>query len=498
MSAEPSRALAEPVAANAMDATPHNLEAEQALLGAILFDNEAFNRIGDRLKGHHFYDPVHGRIFGVCSELIGRGKLADGLTLREWFQKEGGLQEIGGAGYLLVLMQNAARLTTQARDYADLVYDLALRRELIRIGGEIGDLAAKPPEDLDAQGQIEEAERKLFTLAESGTGARGFSAFNIALTKSIETAAAAYTSGGGVSGLSTGFRDIDKKIAGLHKSDLVILAGRPAMGKTSLATNIAFNVANARLNAQDRVLQDGEKPEGGIVAFFSLEMSSEQLATRLLSDFSQVESHKIRSGEITAQQYEALIDASARLQSLPLHIDDTGGISISHLMARARRLQRTHGLDLIVVDYLQLVTASSRRSEGRVQEVSEITQNLKALAKDLNVPVIALSQLSRQVESRDNKRPQLADLRESGSIEQDADMVMFVYRDEYYLKNAEPKPGTDEHMTWQRDLDSARNKAELIIGKQRHGSTGTVHLSFEGAFTRFGDLDEQPQVTYDE
>ncbi|MBT9446925.1 MAG: replicative DNA helicase [Hyphomonadaceae bacterium] len=495
MSADGSHA---PAMSDAFHAAPHNLEAEQALLGAILFDNEAFNRIGDRLKAHHFYDPVHGRIFAVCSDLIGRGKLADGLTLREWFQREGGLQEIGGAGYLLVLMENAARLTTQARDYADLVYDLALRRELIRIGGEITGLAATPPEDMDAQGQIEEAERKLFTLAESGTGARGFSAFNVALTRSIETAAAAYESGGGVSGLATGFRDIDKKIAGLHKSDLVILAGRPAMGKTALATNIAFNVANARLNAQNKVLAEGEKPEGGIVAFFSLEMSAEQLATRLLSDFSQVESYKIRSGEINAQQYEQLIDASARLQALPLHIDDTGGISISHLMARARRLQRTHGLDLIVVDYLQLVTASSRRSEGRVQEVSEITQSLKALAKDLDVPVIALSQLSRQVEARDNKRPQLADLRESGSIEQDADIVMFVYRDEYYLKNGEPKPGSDEHMTWQRDLDSARNKAELIIGKQRHGSTGTIHLSFEGAFTRFGDLDEQPQSAYDE
>lgn len=495
MSADGSHA---PALSDAPHSAPHNLEAEQALLGAILFDNEAFNRIGDRLKAHHFYDPVHGRIFAVCSDLIGRGKLADGLTLREWFQREGGLQEIGGAGYLLVLMENAARLTTQARDYADLVYDLALRRDLIRIGGEITHLAAVPPEDMDAQGQIEEAERKLFTLAESGTGARGFSAFSIALTRSIETAAAAYESGGGVSGLSTGFREIDKKIAGLHKSDLVILAGRPAMGKTALATNIAFNVANARLNAQNKVLAEGEKPEGGIVAFFSLEMSSEQLATRLLSDFSQVESYKIRSGEINAQQYEQLIDASAKLQALPLHIDDTGGISISHLMARARRLQRTHGLDLIVVDYLQLVTASSRRSEGRVQEVSEITQNLKALAKDLDVPVIALSQLSRQVESRDNKRPQLADLRESGSIEQDADIVMFVYRDEYYLKNGEPKLGSDEHMTWQRDLDAARNKAELIIGKQRHGSTGTVHLSFEGAFTRFGDLDEQPQSTYDE
>ncbi len=479
--------------APAINAAPHNLEAEQALLGAVLFDNEAFNRIGDRLKPHHFYDPVHGRIFAVCSDLIGRGKLADGLTLREWFQREGGLQEIGGAGYLLVLMENAARLTSQARDYADLVYDLALRRELIRIGSEIEHLATEPPEDMDAQGQIEEAERKLFTLAESGTGARGFSAFNVALARSIETAAAAYESGGGVSGLATGFREIDKKIAGLHKSDLVIIAGRPAMGKTSLATNIAYNVAKARLESSRRVLGEDEKPEGGVVAFFSCEMSSEQLATRLLSEAAAVESYKIRSGEITQAQYEALLNASAELQTLPLHIDDTGGISISHLMARARRLQRTHGLDLIVVDYLQLVTASSRRSEGRVQEVSEITQNLKALAKELQVPVIALSQLSRQVESRDNKRPQLSDLRESGSIEQDADIVLFVYREHYYEMMSKPdmEKNPEAHKEWVLRTGRIENVAEVIVSKQRHGSTGEVALSFEGKFTRFGNLEKR-------
>jgi replicative DNA helicase len=483
------------IASPPLPAAPHNLEAEQALLGAILFDNEAFNRVGDRLKAHHFYDPVHGRIYGACMDLIGKGKLADGVTLRERFQREGGLKEIGGAAYLLTLLENAARLTIHAREYADLIYDLALRRELIRIGGEISQLAVEPPEDLDAQGQIEAAESKLFVLAEQGTGSRGFNDFNAALTKSIETAAAAYENKGGVSGLSTGFLDIDKKLGGLHDSDLIIIAGRPAMGKTALATNIAFNVALARLKAQQRAHDPDEKLAGGVVAFFSCEMSADQLATRLLSDFAQIESDRIRKGMIEKHEYERLLDAARTLEALPLHIDETGGISIAHLTARARRLQRTHGLDLLVIDYLQLVTASSRRSEGRVQEVSEITQSLKALAKDLKVPVIALSQLSRQVEMRENKRPQLADLRESGSIEQDADIVMFVYRDEYYMRNEEPEPGTDDHFQWQKRMDGVRNKAELIIGKQRHGSTGTVDLFFDGRYTRFGNLDQAHEAS---
>ncbi|MDX2234354.1 MAG: replicative DNA helicase [Hyphomonadaceae bacterium] len=472
-------------------APPHDLRAEQALLGAILFDNDAFNRIGDKLKPHHFYDPVHGRIFAACADMIGKGKLADGVTLRERFQRESGLQEIGGASYLLTLHENAARMTSHARDYAEIIYELAVRRELIRVGNEITHLAIEPPKELDAQGQIEAAEAKLYALAETGTTSRGFSAFSQALEASIESAAAAFDSGGGVSGLATGLIDLDKKLGGLHKSDLIILAGRPGMGKTSLATNIAFNVAKARLEYNRRNPAEDEKPEGGIVAFFSLEMSAEQLATRLLSDAADIEAYRIRTGDIRKEEYQRLVDTSQELHALPLHIDETGGISIDHLMARARRLQRTHGLDLLIIDYLQLITASARKSEGRVQEVSEITQNLKALAKELRVPVIALSQLSRQVESRENKRPQLSDLRESGSIEQDADIVLFVYREHYYAMMSPPdiNKNPDAHMEWVAFTGRIQNEAEVIISKQRHGSTGDVKLSFEGKFTRFGNLE---------
>ena len=471
--------------------------AEQALLGAILFDNDAFNRIGDRLKPLHFYDPVHGRIFSACAEMIGKGKLADGVTLRERFQRESALAEIGGAGYLLTLHENAARLTSHARDYADIIYELAIRRELIRVGGEITHQALEPPKDLDAQGQIEAAEAKLYSLAEQGTASRGFSAFATALEASIESAAAAFDNGGGISGIATGLIDLDRKLGGLHKSDLVIVAGRPGMGKTSLATNIAFNVAHARLKSQraraNTEVDPDEKPDGGIVAFFSLEMSAEQLATRLLSDFAEIEAYKIRTGEIRKEEYERLTNAATTLQALPLHIDETGGISIEHLMARARRLQRTHGLDLLIIDYLQLVTASSRKSEGRVQEVSEITQSLKSLAKELRVPVIALSQLSRQVESRDNKRPQLSDLRESSSIEQDADIVLFVYREHYYEMMSKPdiEKNPEAHKEWVLRTGRIENEAEVIVSKQRHGSTGDVKLSFEGKFTRFGNLEKR-------
>jgi replicative DNA helicase len=472
--------IAAPVAA------PHSLEAEQALLGALLFDNEQFNRMGDRLKGHHFYDPVHGKIFTAIATLIAKGKLADGVTMKEYFQTNGALAEIGGATYLFTLLESAARLTSAVQDYAALIFDLAMRRELIRIGEEIRELALVPPEDANADDQIEEAERKLFSLAESGTANKGFSPFSEALATSIEMAAAAYESDTEVSGLPTGLRDLDRKLGGLHRSDLVILAGRPSMGKTALALNLAFNVARARLRySQGRGA--GDKPEGGIVAFFSLEMSSEQLATRLLSDHAEIESSKIRRGDIHKTEYERLIDASRDLQQLPLHIDETGGISIGQLMARARRLERTHGLDLIVVDYLQLVTSSSRKSEGRVQEVSEVTQGLKALAKDLKVPVIALSQLSRVVEQREDKRPQLSDLRESGSIEQDADVVIFVYREAYYKEREEPDGDSEKHVIWQREMDALRHKAEVIIGKQRHGPIGKVELHYDGRFTRFSN-----------
>ncbi|MGE0594818.1 MAG: replicative DNA helicase [Hyphomonadaceae bacterium] len=480
--------IAHPSASPAPRAAPHNLEAEQALLGAILFDNETYNRITPRLEAKHFYDPVHGRIFAACAETISAGNLADGVTMRERFARDGGLKEIGGAAYLLTLLEAAAKLSVHAQEYAQLVYELALRRELIRVGGEIAELAENPPEDADAEDIIEEAERALFTLAESGTATTGFSPFSKALATSIEVAAAAYESKSDVSGIATSFEDLDRMMGGLHGSDLIILAGRPSMGKTALATNIAFNVAKARL-AHERAPED-DKPidTGGVVAFFSLEMSAEQLATRLLSDAAGIESDRIRRGKIHKNEYERLADEAANLAALPLHIDETGAISIAQLMARARRLQRTSGLDCIVVDYLQLVTSSSRKSDGRVQEVSEITQGLKALAKDLKVPVIALSQLSRQVENREDKRPQLSDLRESGSIEQDADVVLFVYRESYYLERAEPREGTEEHFAWQRQMDEVRNQAEVIIGKQRHGPIGKVKLFFDSRYTRFGNL----------
>ncbi len=467
---------------------PHNLEAEQALLGAILFDNETYNRITALLQDKHFFDPVHGRIFAACAELISAGELADGVTLKERFARDGGIKEIGGAVYLVKLMEAAAPLSAQAQSYAELIYDLALRRELIRVGNVISDLAENPPEDHDAKDIIEEAERTLFSLAESGTANSGFSPFSRALTTSIEMAAAAYESKSDVSGLATHFDDLDRMLGGLHKSDLIILAGRPSMGKTALATNIAFNIARTRLKHVRDGAADDDPHKGGVVAFFSLEMSAEQLATRLLSDAAGIESDRIRRGKISKQEYERLADEAVNLQQLPLHIDETGAIGIAQLQARARRLQRTVGLDCIVVDYLQLVTSSSRKSDGRVQEVSEITQGLKALAKDLKVPVIALSQLSRQVETRDDKRPQLSDLRESGSIEQDADVVLFVYRESYYLERAEPREGSDEHIAWMRQLDEVRNQAEVIIGKQRHGPIGKVKLFFDSRYTRFGNL----------
>ncbi|HVZ99786.1 MAG TPA: replicative DNA helicase [Caulobacterales bacterium] len=469
-------------------AAPHNLDAEQALLGAILFDNETYNRITSRLEPKHFYDPVHGRIFQACAETISAGNLADGVTMRERFAKDGALKEIGGAAYLLTLLESAAKLSVHAQEYAELIYDLALRRELIKVGMEISELAENPPDDADAEDIIEEAERTLFGLAESGTGSSGFSPFSKALATSIEVAAAAYESKSDVSGLATSFEDLDRMLGGLHGSDLVILAGRPSMGKTALATNIAFNIAKARLHALRSEDYENEPNKGGVVAFFSLEMSAEQLATRLLSDFTGIESDRIRRGKIHKNEYEKLADAAVELQQLPLHIDETGAIAIAQLQARARRLQRTTGLDLIVVDYLQLITSSSRKSDGRVQEVSEITQGLKALAKDLKVPVIALSQLSRQVENRDDKRPQLSDLRESGSIEQDADVVLFVYRESYYLERAEPREGSDEHFQWMRSMDEVRNQAEVIIGKQRHGPIGKVKLFFDSRYTRFGNL----------
>jgi replicative DNA helicase len=464
---------------------PHNIEAEQALLGAVLMNNEAFDRVSDFLDPSHFYEGIHGEIYDVARTMIRAGKSANPITLKSYIPE----RDLGGTSVARYLVQLVTSVTTtiNAAEYGRIVYEMAMRRTLITIGDEISQRAFDAPPDDAPRQQIETAERQLYALAESGRYEGGFQSFDKALKTALDMAAAAYRRDGGLSGIATGLRDLDGQMGGLQKSDLIIIAGRPAMGKTSLATNIAYNIARI---FKPRRKEDGsiEAADGGRVGFFSLEMSAEQLATRIIAEQSSVSSSDIRRGKIQHDEFIRISEAAAEMQRAPLFIDQTGGISIAQLTARARRLKRQHGLDLIVIDYLQLLAGSGRRSDNRVQELTEITTGLKALAKELEVPVIALSQLSRQVENRDDKRPQLSDLRESGSIEQDADVVMFVYREEYYLKGKEPTPGTPEHMTWQDEMAKVHGRAEVIIGKQRHGPTGTVQLQFDASVTRFSDL----------
>jgi replicative DNA helicase len=466
--------------------TPHNLEAEQALLGAVLFDNAAYERLGDQLQARHFYEPFHGRLYAAMEDHIRKGLLAEPIVLMERFKHDPGFNELGGLRYLADLVDRAPP-AANAGDYGRVIYDLALRRELIRLGGEIA-LDANADVEHAAKDQIEVAEQKLYSLAETGAPSTGFVDFGQALKGAVEMAAEAYSRDGGLAGLSTGLTDLDQKLGGLHPSDLVILAGRPSMGKSSLAMNIAFNVARAYA-WEPTPTGERKTVNGGVVAFYSLEMSAEQLSMRVLAEVSGVSSDRLRKGEIDASEFGRVRDAAIEISEAPLFIDDTGGLALAKLVARARRLKRQTGLDLIVVDYLQLLTATDGgREQNRVQEVSAITQGLKALAKELSVPVLALSQLSRQVESREDKRPQLSDLRESGSIEQDADAVMFVYRESYYLGRGEPREGTPEHLQWQEDMERTRHVAEVIIGKQRHGPIGTVKLSFNEDLTKFGNL----------
>jgi replicative DNA helicase len=465
---------------------PANIEAEQALLGVLLYDNGAYEAVSDELAPRHFFEPFHGRLFDSIQNHIRRGQLAEPILLAEHFHHDPAFEALGGLRYFADLVDRAPP-AANVGDYARVILDLALRRELIRIGGEIAVDAQRGDPDLSGRLQIEAAEQKLYGLAESGSASHGLIAFGEALTGAVEMAAEAYQREGGLSGLSTGLTDLDQKLGGLHPSDLIILAARPSMGKTALGANIAFNVAR---RYAFEVRPDGQRKtvNGGVVAFFSLEMSAEQLAMRLLAEVTEVPSDKIRKGEISASEFGRIRDASLEIRESPLFIDDTGGLSIAKLAARARRLKRTAGLDLIVVDYLQLLTGSdTSRMENRVQEVSQITQGLKSLAKELSVPIIALAQLSRQVENREDKKPQLADLRESGSIEQDADVVMFIYREAYYLGRAEPKEGTQEHLDWQEKLDPIRNLAEVIIGKQRHGPIGVVRLHFNEDLTKFSN-----------
>jgi replicative DNA helicase len=465
---------------------PANVEAEQALLGALLYDNAAFERIGDYLQARHFFEPFHQRLFASIESHIRKGQLAEPILLAEQFSRDAAFDELGGVRYLADLVDRAPP-AANAPDYARAVYDLALRRDLIRIGGDIAAQASQSDAELSARDQIEQAEQLLFTLAETGGTSQGFVSFADALHGAVTMAAEAHSRDGGLAGLSTGLIDLDQKIGGLHPSDLVILAARPSMGKTSLACNVAFDVAKQYAWEPQ---PDGSKKtvRGGIVAFFSLEMSAEQLAMRLLAEVSGVSGDRLRKGEIDASEFGRVRDAALEIQEAPLYIDATGGITMAKLAARARRLKRMIGLDLVIVDYLQLVTGGDNKSDNRVQEVSMITQGLKALAKELSVPVMALSQLSRQVENREDKKPQLSDLRESGSIEQDADMVMFVYRESYYLSRLEPREGTSEHLTWQEEMDKVKGLAEIIIGKQRHGPIGNVKLSFNEDITKFGNL----------
>jgi replicative DNA helicase len=465
---------------------PHNIEAEQALLGALLVNNDVYDRVAAIVNEIHFYDPVHGRIFEIAAQRIQKNALASPVTLKAFMEDDEGLAELGGPAYLARLA-GASVSVFAARDYAQMIYDLAIRRDLMAIGEEITDKAQRMEVSNEPSEQIVEAEQRLYALSEQGQVDSGFQSFLKAVTDAVNMANAAYQRDGGMAGTSTGLTDMDKKLGGLHPSDLLILAGRPSMGKTSLATNIAYNIAKAYKKG---TLPDGTTGavQGGVVGFYSLEMSAEQLASRILSEAAEIESQRIRSGEMQEDEFRRLVEAAKTLESCPLYIDDTAALPISQLAARARRLKRTHGLDVLIIDYLQLVRPASAK-DSRVNEVSEITQGLKAIAKELNIPVIALSQLSRQVENREDKRPQLSDLRESGSIEQDADIVMFVYRGEYYKEREKPADHeADKMMTWQAEMEQLHGTAEVIIGKQRHGPIGSVELAFEGRYTRFTDL----------
>ena len=469
-------------------AAPHNEEVEQALLGALLVNNKALEKVSEFLRAEHFYNPVHGRIYDAVVKFVERGQDASPITLKNFFEKDADLSHLGGGQYLLDL---AASIISVANtpDYGRTVYELHLRRALIAMGEDVVNDAYAHDIDSTAQQQIEEAEKRLFNLATAGDYKGGFVAFRESLTRAINQAQIAYQREGLVTGVTTGLVDLDKKLGGLQRSDLIILAGRPSMGKTALATNIAFNAARAYIQHHAK--------EGAVVGFFSLEMSAEQLATRILADLSQVPSDKIRRGEVRDTDFHKFVEASQTLSQIPLFIDDTAALTVSAIRTRARRLQRQHKLGMVVIDYLQLIQGGGRSNQdNRVQEVSEITRGLKALAKELEVPVLALSQLNRSLEQRDNKRPQLSDLRESGSIEQDADVVMFVYRDEYYLERDEPgrKPEESDdkfnqrYADWQKRMEENHNVAECIIAKQRHGPIGTVRLQFEGEFTRFSNL----------
>jgi len=457
---------------------PANLEAEQALLGSILVNNDIIDEVSTIINSNIFYDPAHIKIYESIENLNNKGMIANPITLKNFFEKDNMLNDVGGTEYLVKLTRFSSS-TKQAIDYAKIIHEMYLRRELVMVSDKLStDTLNASSQEKNAEQIIEDTEKSLYDLAEKGSFSQSYLKFNKALDDTIRMATLAMQSDQGIVGVPTGLTDLDEKLGGLHKSDLVILAGRPSMGKTALATNIAFNASQNFLSRQEK----------SSVAFFSLEMSSEQLATRILSEQAKIKSDDIRRGKVNEDEINRYIETSRNIYDLPLFIDETPAITIAALSNRARRIKRLHGLGLVVVDYIQLMRSSSNKNDGRVQEISEITQGLKALAKELAVPVLALSQLSRAVEQRDDKQPQLADLRESGSIEQDADVVMFVYREAYYLERKQPKLGSIEHAEWQSKMNDVNGLADIILGKQRHGPTGTVKVEFEGIYTKFKDL----------
>ena len=453
---------------------PSNIDAEQALLGSILVNNDILDEVSNIITVKAFYDPLHSKIYSLIEKLHNKGMIANPITLKNSFEKDENLSEIGGTEYLVKLTRFSSSVK-QSVDYAKIIHEKFVRRELVQISEKLSEDSVDETAEKTGEKIIQDTEKLLFDLAERGTFSQSFLKFNQALDQTIEMATNAMKNDQGIVGVPTGLDDLDERLGGLHKSDLVIIAGRPSMGKTALATNIAYYAAK-------KILDSGKKSS---IAFFSLEMSSEQLSTRILSEQSRIKSNDIRRGKVSEEEFNRLIESSRNIHELPLYIDETPAITISTLSNRARRIKRLFGLDMIVVDYIQLMTTGSKRFDGRVQEISEITQGLKALAKELGVPVLALSQLSRAVEQRDDKKPQLADLRESGSIEQDADVVMFVFREEYYLERKEPKLGTIEHGEWQAKMNEILGTADIIIGKQRHGPTGNVKVEFEGIYTKF-------------
>ena len=460
---------------NKKGSLPSNIEAEQALIGSILVNNDIIDEVSTIVSHKEFYDPIHSKIYGLIENLHNRGMIANPITLKNSLEKDEGLSEIGGTEYLVKLTRFSSS-SRQSLDYAKIIHEKFVRRELVQISQNLSDESMDDSDEKSGEIIIQDTEKSLFDLAERGTFSQSFLKFSQALDQTIEMATNAMKNDHGIVGVPTGLDDLDERLGGLHKSDLVIIAGRPSMGKTALATNIAYHAAKKILDA------DSKKSS---IAFFSLEMSSEQLSTRILSEQSQIKSNDIRRGRVSEEEFNRLIETSRNIHQLPLYIDETPAITIATLSNRARRIKRLFGLELIVVDYIQLMTTGSKRFDGRVQEISAITQGLKALAKELGVPVLALSQLSRAVEQRDDKKPQLSDLRESGSIEQDADVVMFVFREEYYLMGKQPKLGTVEHGEWQTKMNEILGEADIIIGKQRHGPTGNVKVEFEGIYTRF-------------